>query len=61
MLCTGLTLRHSTPERVLRGNLRLPWANLLKAGRLRENRADPVASSNLKLTQANLLILKRGC
>src|SRR5208282_1178615 len=32
----GLTLRHSTPERVLRGNLRLPCANLLKAERLEE-------------------------
>jgi len=47
---------------VLRGNLRLPWANLLKAERLEENPADPVAvEPNQKLTQANLLILKRGC
>ena len=29
--------RHSTPERVLRGNLRLPCANLLKAEELEEN------------------------
>jgi len=33
VLCTGLTLRHSTPERVLCGNLRLPCANLLKVKR----------------------------
>src|SRR5208282_4152018 len=32
----GLTLRHSTPERVLHGNLRLPCANLLKAEQLRK-------------------------
>ena len=28
--------RHSTPERVLHGNFRLPCANLLKAERLEE-------------------------
>ena len=28
--------RHCTPERVLRGNLRLPCANLLKAGQLKK-------------------------
>jgi hypothetical protein len=32
--------RHVTPERVLRGNLRLPCANLLKAEQLEENPAD---------------------
>jgi hypothetical protein len=29
--------RHSTPERVLHGNFRLPCANLLKRERLRKN------------------------
>ncbi len=39
----GVEGRHSTPERVLCGNLRLPCANLLKAEQLEENPADPVA------------------
>ena len=37
-LRTGCTLRHVTPCRLLRGNLRLPGGNLLKAGGLRKNR-----------------------
>jgi hypothetical protein len=32
----GLTLRHVTPERVLRSNLRLLLVNLLKTKQLRE-------------------------
>ena len=53
--------RHSTPERELHGNFGLPCANLLKAEQLEENPAVRLLYSNLKLTQANLLILKRGC
>jgi hypothetical protein len=37
VLCTGLTLRHVTPERELHSNLRLLCVNLLKTERLREN------------------------
>jgi hypothetical protein len=36
-------VRHSTPERVLLGNLRLPSANLLKREQLKKNPFDPVA------------------
>jgi hypothetical protein len=39
----GVEGRHSTPERVLHGNFRLPWANLLKAERLEEKSCQRVA------------------
>jgi hypothetical protein len=39
----GVRERHSTPERVLHGNFRLPCANLLKAEQLEENPGIAVA------------------
>ena len=47
--------RHPTPERVLHGNFQLPWANLLKAERLEENPADPVAAEQPKVNAGELV------
>ena len=49
-------MRHVTPERVLRSNLRLLAVNLLKAERLRENPSARLLPSNRRLTAVNLLI-----
>jgi len=51
----GVEGRHSTPERVLHGNFRLPCANLLKAGQLEENRADPVAVEQPEVNAGELV------
>jgi hypothetical protein len=40
---------------VLHGNLRLPWANLLKAEQLEENPADPVAVEQPEVTAGELV------
>ncbi len=39
---------------MLHGNLRLLWANLLKADRLEKNPADPVAVEELEVTAGEL-------
>jgi len=47
--------RHSTPERVLRGNFRLPCANLLKAEQLEENPADQGAVEQPEVNAGELV------
>jgi hypothetical protein len=47
--------RHSTPERVLCGNLRLAQANLLKPKRLREKSRHPVAVQQPEVTARELV------
>lgn len=47
--------RHSTPERVLRGNLRLPCANLLKREQLKKNPTDPVAAEQPEVNAGELV------
>jgi hypothetical protein len=47
--------RHSTPERVLHGNFRLPCANLLKREQLRKNPADPVAVERPEVSAGELV------
>jgi hypothetical protein len=47
--------RHSTPERVLHGNFRLPCANLLKAEQLEENPFDSVAVEQPEVTAGELV------
>src|SRR5208282_1338375 len=51
----GLTLRHSTPERVLHGNFRLPCANLLKRGQLRKKPADQGAVEQPEVSAGELV------
>ena len=55
MLRTGCNGRHSTPERVLHGNFRLPCANLLKAEQLKENPADQVAVEQPEVSAGELV------
>jgi hypothetical protein len=51
----GVEGRHSTPERVLHGNLRFPCANLLKAEQLEENPFDPVAVEQPEVNAGELV------
>lgn len=51
----GVEGRHATPERVLRGNLRLPCANLLKAVQLGKNPAIAVAVEQPEVNAGELV------
>ncbi len=51
----GVEGRHSTPERVLHGIFQLPCANLLKAERLEENPANPVAVEQPEVNAGELV------
>jgi hypothetical protein len=55
VLCTGLTLRHSTPEWVLQSNFRLTRANLLKAGQLRKKSRCQVAVEQPEVSAGELV------
>ncbi|MGA9990399.1 MAG: hypothetical protein WBP69_21675, partial [Terriglobales bacterium] len=52
---TGLTLRHVTPEWVLRGNFRLTRANLKKAKRLEEKSRQQVAVEQPEVNAGELV------
>jgi len=51
----GVEGRHVTPERVLRGNLRLPCANLLKAEQLEEKSRQQVAVEQPEVSAGELV------
>jgi hypothetical protein len=51
----GVEGRHSTPERVLHGNFRLPCANLLKRGQLRKKPADQGAVEQPEVSAGELV------
>ena len=51
----GVEGRHSTPERVLHGNFRLPCANLLKREQLKKNPFDPVAVRQPQVSAGELV------
>jgi hypothetical protein len=55
VLRTGWRGRHSTPERVLYGNFRLPCAILLKAEQLEENPAAPGAVEQREVDAGELV------
>jgi hypothetical protein len=55
VLCTGLTLRHVTPEWVLRGNFRLTRANLLKPEQLEEKSRQQVAVQQPEVSAGELV------